>query len=117
MNRRKFLETAAAAPVAAIAATPQKGAPATFTSKIVRLNLQHTWTTTMSSSQYRDTLHTTYTRGGITGHGEGAPIVRYKEDAAGAQKAIEAVQDLLVKSDPMQYTKIMTEVFKTIPGN
>jgi len=120
MNRRKFLKTASVAPAAAVAgdalAAPQAG-NAMFTSKIVRLNLQHTWTTTMSSSQYRDTLHTTYTRGGITGHGEGAPIVRYKEDAVSAQKAIEAVQDLLVKSDPMQYTKIMAEVFKAIPGN
>jgi len=79
MNRRKFLKTASVAPAAAVAgdalAAPQAG-NAMFTSKIVRLNLQHTWTTTMSSSQYRDTLHTTYTRGGITGHGEGAPIVR-----------------------------------------
>src|SRR3954468_13715160 len=118
-NRRKFLKTASVAPAAALAgdafAAPQAGS-AMFTAKIVRLNLQHTWTTTMSSSQYRDTLHTTYTRGGITGHGEGAPIVRYHEDAQGAQKAIEAVHDLLVKSDPMQFTKVMAEVFKAIPG-
>ena len=33
---------------------------ATLETKIVRLNLQHTWTTTMSSSQYRDTLHVAY---------------------------------------------------------
>jgi len=117
MNRRRFLQTASAAPVAAIAATPQKGVPPTFTSKIVRLNLQHTWTTTMSSSQYRDTLHTTYTRGGITGHGEGAPIVRYHEDAAGAQKAVEGVRDLVLTSDPMQYSKVLAKVFQAIPGN
>jgi L-alanine-DL-glutamate epimerase-like enolase superfamily enzyme len=116
MNRRKFLQTASAAPVAAIAA-PQKGTPTTFTSKIVRLNLQHTWTTTMSSSQYRDVLHTTYTRGGITGHGEGAPIVRYHEDAAGAQKAVESVRELLLAADPMQYSKVLAQVFKAIPGN
>jgi L-alanine-DL-glutamate epimerase-like enolase superfamily enzyme len=95
------------------------GAAATrpsFTAQIVRLNLQHTWTTTMSSSQYRDTLHTTYTRDGITGHGEGAPIVRYHEDAAGAQKAAERVRDLLLKSDPMQFSKIMAEVFQRVKG-
>ena len=50
----------------------------------------------MSSSQYRDTLHTTFTRGGITGRGEGAPIVRYHEDAASAQKAVESVRELLI---------------------
>ena len=58
--------------------------PAALETKILRLNLQHTWTTTMSSSAYRDTLHVAYTRDGITGHGEGAPIVRYHEDAEGA---------------------------------
>ena len=70
----------------------------------------------MSSSQYRDTLHTTFTRGGITGHGEGAPIVRYHEDAASAQKAVESVRDLLLSADPMQFAKIMAEVFKRVPG-
>ena len=37
---------------------PQKGA--TFTTRIRRLELRHTWTTTMSSSSYRDTLHTQF---------------------------------------------------------
>ena len=96
---------------------PADGAAApAFTTRIVRLNLQHTWTTTMSSSQYRDTLHTAYTRDGITGHGEGAPIVRYHEDAAGAQKAADSVRDLLLSSDPMQFAKIMAEVFQRVPG-
>ena len=118
MNRRKFLKTAAAAPAAGSVARVALAAPAapSLTTKIVRLNLQHTWTTTMSSSQYRDTLHTTFTRGGITGRGEGAPIVRYHEDAASAQKAVESVRELLVGTDPMQFAKIMAEVFKRVPG-
>ena len=70
----------------------------------------------MSSSQYRDTLHTTFTRGGITGHGEGAPIVRYHEDAVSAQKAVESVRDLLLTADPLQFAKIMAEVFQRVPG-
>jgi len=60
--------------------------------RILRLNLQHTWTTTMSSSQYRDTLHLAYARDGITGYGEGAPIVRYHEDAESARQAGESVR-------------------------
>ena len=70
----------------------------------------------MSSSQYRDTLHTSFTRGGITGHGEGAPIVRYHEDAVSAHKAVESVRDLLLTADPLQFAKIMAEVFKRVPG-
>ncbi len=116
MKRRDFL-TAGAAMSAISGMNPADGAAApAFTTRIVRLNLQHTWTTTMSSSQYRDTLHTAYTRDGITGHGEGAPIVRYHEDAAGAQKAADSLRDLLLSSDPMQFAKIMAEVFHRVPG-
>jgi L-alanine-DL-glutamate epimerase-like enolase superfamily enzyme len=114
MNRRSFVKAAAAAPVAGLAAPAVPGT--TLTTKIVRLNLQHTWTTTMSSSQYRDTLHVAYAHEGITGHGEGAPIVRYHEDAAGAQKAVEQVRSLLLSSDPMQFAKIMSLVFQQVSG-
>ena len=61
----------------------------------------------MSSSDYRDTLYVAYTRDGITGHGEGAPIVRYNEDAEGAQKAVESVRGLLLAADPWQFAKVM----------
>jgi len=114
MNRRDFMRTGAMATTAGL--TGAAAAPPTFTTKIVRLNLQHTWTTTMSSSQYRDTLHAAYSRDGITGHGEGAPIVRYHEDAVGAQKAAESVRDLLLQSDPMQFGKIMAPVFERVKG-
>src|SRR5204863_5508554 len=110
MNRRKFVKTAALAPLAAAPAMP--AAAPSLTPRIVRLNLQHTWTTTMSSSQYRDTLHVAYAREGITGHGEGAPIVRYHEDAEGARKAVESMRLLLLSSEPMQFAKIMSLVFK-----
>jgi L-alanine-DL-glutamate epimerase-like enolase superfamily enzyme len=118
MNRRVFCKSAVLGPAAAaMSGAPALGmAGASLETRIVRLNLQHTWTTTMSSSQYRDTLHTTYTRDGITGHGEGAPIVRYHENAAGAQKAVESVRGLLLAADPRQFTKVMAEVFRKVPG-
>jgi len=118
MNRRGFCKSAVLGPAAAAIS----GAPAlavgdaNLEAKIVRLNLRHTWTTTMSSSQYRDTLHTTYSRDGITGHGEGAPIVRYHENAAGAQKAVESVRGLLLAADPMQFAKVLAEVFQKVSG-
>ncbi|HTP35878.1 MAG TPA: dipeptide epimerase [Candidatus Acidoferrales bacterium] len=115
MNRRHFMRTGAMATTAGLAGGAAT-APPSFTTKIIRLNLQHTWTTTMSSSQYRDTLHAAYSRDGITGHGEGAPIVRYHEDAGGAQKAAESVRDLLLQSDPMQFGKIMAQVFERVKG-
>src|SRR5512140_1108011 len=109
MNRRNFFQSVAAVP---LVRSLRAATPPALEAKIVRLNLQHTWTTTMSSSQYRDTLHTSFARGGITGHGEGAPIVRYHEDAVSAQKAVESVRDLLTTADPMQFSKILAEVFR-----
>ncbi len=114
MDRRTFLSGAAAAPFAATAATG--GGAATLTTTIERLKLKHTWTTVMSSSNYRDTLYAAYTRDGITGHGEGAPIVRYKENAEGAKAAVESVRDLLLHSDPREFTKVMQQVFARVPG-
>src|SRR6186997_3240803 len=53
---------------------------------VVRLHLKHTWTTTMSSSEYRDTIELRFTREGATGVGAGAPIVRYQENAADGKR-------------------------------
>ena len=121
MNRRGFCQAAMLGPATVLSGALGKGvyaAEATgVEARIVRLNLQHTWTTTMSSSQYRDTLHTAYTRDGITGHGEGAPIVRYHEDAAQALRAVESVHGLLASADPTQFSKVMAQVFEKLPGH
>ncbi len=71
----------------------------------------------MSSSLYRDTLHTVYTHDGISGYGEGAPIIRYHEDSEGARKAAESMRDYLLGADPMQFSKIMQDVFRHVEDN
>ncbi len=114
MNRRAFFKFAGAIPGAG--AMGQVGNAPRLEAKVVRLNLVHTWTTTMSASQYRDTLHVAYARDGITGRGEGAPIARYHEDAESARKAVESVRELLLSADPMRFAKIMAEVFRRVPG-
>ena len=55
---------------------------ASVAAEVYRLKLRHTWTTTMSSSEFRDEIQMRLSSGGITAYGEGAPIVRYKENAA-----------------------------------
>jgi L-alanine-DL-glutamate epimerase-like enolase superfamily enzyme len=113
MTRRDALKL----PLAASAAGMSFAAsPAKLETEIVRLKLLHPWTTVMSSSDYRDTLHVRYSKDGITGHGEGAPIVRYKEDAKGAQQAVNSVRDLLTSSDPWKFSKLMSEVFSRVDG-
>ena len=114
MNRREWIKGAAAAPSALLAGPPdvQPGVE----SEIVRLKLKHTWTTTMSSSEYRDTLHVRYTSAGITGRGEGAPIVRYKESAETGKKAVDSIAKMLASADPWKYRKILQDVVAKLPG-
>ena len=115
MNRRDWMKNVALSPIAALPGA--SAAPASALEvDVFRVKLRHTWTTTMSSSDYRDEVQLRITSGGITGHGEGAPIVRYNEDAVQGKQAIEAIRPYLMASDPGQYTKVMKEVFSRIDG-
>lgn len=84
--------------------------------EIVRLRLRHTWTTTMSSSDYRDTLELHLLRDGTTGIGAGAPIVRYHENAEGAKAALEAIRDLVLAADPWRLETLLHEAFRHLEG-
>jgi len=124
MNRREWIVTAAGAGAALMATgegfaafPPAEGGEGHWETSIVRLKLRHTWTTTMSSSEYRDTLHVRFTRDGVTGYGEGAPIVRYHEDAIGCQKALEPQIAFLNSANPQEYEKLMADLFHKVEGN
>lgn len=119
MQRRDWMKATAAAAAAAVlpldrlaeaAPAVAAGGPATIRTEVVRLNLKHTWTTTMSSSTYRDVLFVRYTRDGVTGVGEGAPIIRYHEDAVGAKKAVDGLSDFLAAVNPLHFAKIDAEI-------
>jgi L-alanine-DL-glutamate epimerase-like enolase superfamily enzyme len=120
MDRRGWLRGAGAlaAGVAAsgLRSEARAAGGAALDTEIVRLTLKHTWTTTMSSSNYRDTLYVRYTRDGVTGVGEGAPIVRYQENAAEGQRAVEKVRDLLLAADPWTFEKLHAEIARRIEG-
>jgi L-Ala-D/L-Glu epimerase len=123
MNRRAWIKAAGSA--AAAAALPADvlgasgGAPdggAKLETEIVRLMLRHTWTTTMSSSDYRDVIYTRYTKDGVTGFGEGAPIVRYQEDAKSAEAMLRSVRALVEAADPWAYEKLLGQISRTVKG-
>lgn len=120
MNRRDWMRTWAGASMtgmgAGMAAPAAGAAGASLEAEVFRLKLRHTWTTTMSSSDYRDELQIRLTSGGITGHGEGAPIVRYNETAEQGKQVVESLRPMLTSADPRQFTKIMAEVFRKIDG-
>ena len=84
--------------------------------RIVRLKLRHTWTTTMSSSDHRDNLHLRLSREGFKGLGEGAPIVRYAENAESAREAVNSIRDLLTSGNPWHFESLMADVFRRIRG-
>lgn len=64
----------------------------------------------MSSSAYRDTVNVKYQRDGITGCGEGAPIIRYKEYPEQAMQAIDAIRGQIEAGDPWMYEKTLTQI-------
>jgi L-Ala-D/L-Glu epimerase len=118
MNRREYLKMSGAAallPLGAMAMTTNAVAdapagPSKVECTLKRLNLRHTWTTTMSSSEYRETVQLALTRDSITGHGEGAPIIRYNENPAAAKQAIDAIASQIAAGDPAQYRKMLASV-------
>ena len=109
MRRREWLQTALAAPLPGW----QKGR---VEIEQVRLHLRHTWTTTMSSSEHRDTIHVKLARDGLTGIGEGAPIVRYKESAQSAGQAVRSVSELLASADWRYFDPLLRRVFARFEG-
>ena len=121
MNRREWLIGAGVAGAGAAmpkAMHPLEKAASEGQTKVrvelKRLMLRHTWTTTMSSSAYRDTVHVLYARDGITGIGEGAPIVRYKEYPEQAKQAIDAITNQIAARDPWKFDKFLAEVRRSL---
>jgi len=117
VNRRELL--AATGAVAATGWARSGGAafsPSKLRTEVVRLKLRHTWTTTMSSSDYRDTLFVRYGRDGLTGVGEGAPIVRYGESAVDGEKALQPLHDLVEAAEPMAWAALEAAAAARLPG-
>lgn len=117
INRREWLKFAGASGLAAAVpfrAFTAVGEPALHSAEVdcelKRLMLRHTWTTVMSSSTYRDTVHVQYHRDGVTGYGEGAPIIRYKEYPEQARQAIDADRDRIAARDPWSYQKTIAAI-------
>jgi L-alanine-DL-glutamate epimerase-like enolase superfamily enzyme len=117
MRRRDYLKLSGAAlAVNSMPVQATQSEEAQLQDEVIRLQLKHTWTTVMSSSTYRDTLHVQYGRDGLVGYGEGAPIIRYNETPQTAKYAVETVRSLLEQAEPAQFSKIMAQVFSQIEG-
>jgi L-alanine-DL-glutamate epimerase-like enolase superfamily enzyme len=119
MHRRELLGAAAALAAAALERHAEAAAAAASDGlevEVVRLHLRHAWTTTMSSSEYRDTLELRLTRDGTTGIGAGAPIVRYHESADSGRQALESVRSLATSGDPWRAETFLGDAFRQLRG-
>jgi L-Ala-D/L-Glu epimerase len=123
MNRRDWLKTTGALGAGSVLASLEnlpalatESSGCSWETSVTRLKLRHTWTTTMSSSEYRDTIQVRLASDGVTGIGEGAPIVRYHESAESGKKAIDAIVPFLQTANPWHFEKVMTEVSRRMPN-
>ncbi len=116
MNRRRWMQAVGAAGMIGPFDPAESRKPAAIETKVMRINLRHQWTTVMASNDYRETLYVRYSKDGITGTGEGAPIIRYNEDAQGGQKAVESLRGYLESASPWEFSKTMAEIFRRMDG-
>jgi L-alanine-DL-glutamate epimerase-like enolase superfamily enzyme len=116
MNRRDWLAATGAMAATGLARSGAAAPGPHLSTEVVRLKLRHTWTTTMSSSDYRDVLYVRYARDGLTGVGEGAPIVRYGESAVAGEKALQPLRELIESADPMAWAALEATVTPRLPG-
>jgi len=118
MSRRQLIEAAAALVASQALGRLAEAAPAATAGHLeveqVRLRLRHTWTTTMSSSEHRDTIELRLARDGTTGVGAGSPIVRYHESAASAQQALEGARAPIEAGDPWRVDGYLEDAFRRL---
>jgi len=82
--------------------------------KTRRLFLQHTWTISRNSSDYKDNVFVKIEKDGVTGYGEAAPNIRYGEDSEKTTDRINNIKDMVEKFDLWQYSELKDEIFKSI---
>jgi L-Ala-D/L-Glu epimerase len=82
--------------------------------KTKRLFLQHTWTISRNSSDYKDNVFVKLTHDGVTGYGEAAPNIRYGEDQQLTTDRINSVRNLITGYDLWQFAELKNEIFKAI---
>ena len=70
----------------------------------------------MSSSNHRDVIYFQFQRQGLTGHGEGAPIIRYHETAEQGVATLDSLRDFFANADPARYHKLLAQLFSRVEG-
>ena len=123
MNRRQWLQASggigagmAFAKLGDMPAWAVAAATCNWETSVKRLKLRHTWTTTMSSSAYRDTIFVTVENDGLMGVGEGAPIVGITKVRRRERKRLRRLLPSLNAANLGHFEKLMEMVSKQMQG-
>jgi L-alanine-DL-glutamate epimerase-like enolase superfamily enzyme len=82
--------------------------------KTKRLFLQHTWTISRNSSDYKDNVFVKIEKDGVIGYGEAAPNVRYGEDNVKTAARINGVKELIENYDLWKFAELKDNIFNAI---
>lgn len=124
MKRKKFLKVAGASaagiavfnqiPVSLLADSMESKGAAMIEIKTKRLFLEHTWTISRNSSDYKDNVFVKIEKDGIAGYGEAGPNVRYGEDAEKTTNRIMGIKDMVEQYNLWHFVDLKNEIFQTI---
>ncbi|MCI0699082.1 dipeptide epimerase [candidate division KSB1 bacterium] len=88
----------------------------TLSSRLLRLDLKHTWTISRASVDYHDNIFVYLEHDGITGIGEASFSRRYGESLESLQKVIESAKPMLSHANPLHFAEIGETVQQLRPG-
>ena len=124
MKRKKFLKVAGASaagiavfnqiPVSLLADSMESKGAAMIEIKTKRLFLEHTWTISRNSSDYKDNVFVKIEKDGIAGYGEAGPNVRYGEDAEKTTNRIMGIKDMVEQYNLWHFVDLKNEIFQSI---
>ena len=124
MKRKKFLKVAGASaagiavfnqiPVSLLADSMESKGAAMIEIKTKRLFLEHTWTISRNSSDYKDNVFVKIEKDGIAGYGEAGPNVRYGEDAEKTTNRIMGIKDMVEQYNLWHFVDLKNEIFQIL---
>lgn len=88
----------------------------TLSSRLIRLDLKHTWTISRASVDYHDNIFVDLEHDGINGIGEASFSRRYGESLESLQEMIESARPILANANPLHFVEIGEALQQLCPG-
>ena len=88
-----------------------------LTSRVERLELRHTFTTSRSSEDVTPVVIAEVDHHDVTGIGEASPAAYYKESVGSIHNALVSIEDYLRHADPRFYREVLEEAAERLGKN